>query len=253
MTGPGTPRSGPGENGGTSGHGRERSFGPTNLAVRKHTSVLVLAAIIALLGIMAYRAVPKESSPEVVIPIVSVSTIYPGVAPKDIETLITRVIEEDLNTIPDIKELTSTSVEGYSNIIAEFEIDMDMEEALQKVREKVDLARPDLPADTEEPIIQEFNIAEFPIMQVNISGEYDLVKLREVAKDLQKRIKQIRASSMSSSPAASSARSRSTSTCPRLKFYNLAVHETSLRRHPKRMSPCPAARSTSATRSSSSG
>ncbi len=222
MTGPGTPRSGPGENGGTSGHGRERSFGPTNLAVRKHTSVLVLAAIIALLGIMAYRAVPKESSPEVVIPIVSVSTIYPGVAPKDIETLITRVIEEDLNTIPDIKELTSTSVEGYSNIIAEFEIDMDMEEALQKVREKVDLARPDLPADAEEPIIQEFNIAEFPIMQVNISGEYDLVKLREVAKDLQKRIEQIPSVLDVQFSGGLEREVKVDVDLPKLKFYNLA-------------------------------
>jgi multidrug efflux pump len=80
---------------------------------------------------------------------------------------------------------------GYSSITAEFDSDMDMDEALQKVREKVDLAKPKLPSDAEDPVITEFNLPTGPIMQVNISGKYDLVRLKEVAEELQERLEQI--------------------------------------------------------------
>ncbi len=171
--------------------GKPRFFGPTNLAIGNRVSVLALFAIVALLGVSAYVSIPKESTPEIVIPMVSISTIYPGVSPMDMETLVTRVIEDELNTIPEITELSSVSVQGYSSVTAEFQSDMDMDAALQKVREKVDLAKPDLPADAEDPIISEFNFSDFPIMQVNISGKYDLVRLKEVAEELQEELEQI--------------------------------------------------------------
>src|SRR5690606_13396174 len=107
--------------------------------------------IIAVMGIVSYISIPKESSPEVTIPMIAVNTPYPGVSPGDMETLVTRVIEEELNNIPEIGTLSSTSVEGYSSITAEFETGTDMNEALQKVREKVDLAKPDLPTDAQDP------------------------------------------------------------------------------------------------------
>jgi multidrug efflux pump len=135
--------------------------------------------------------VPKESSPEITVPMIHVGTVYAGVAPKDMETLVTRVIEEELNKIPDIKELRSTSDMGYSSIIAEFDNGMNMDEALQKVREKIDLARPKLPSDAEDPVLSEFNFADWPIMQVNVSGRYDLVRLKDVAEDLRDRLEQI--------------------------------------------------------------
>lgn len=173
------------------GGGGHREFKPTTFAIKQRTIILVLVAMISLLGIGSYLSIPKEANPEITIPIISISTAYPGVSPKDMETLVTRVIEEELNTIPEIKELTSTSVEGYSNIIAEFDIKMDMAEALQKVRERVDLAKPDLPQDAKDPVISEFNLSEWPIMQVNISGAYDLVRLKEVAEEVQERLEQI--------------------------------------------------------------
>jgi multidrug efflux pump subunit AcrB len=175
------------------GHGthRPRFFGLTNLAINNKISTIALFVIISLMGFASYRSIPKESSPEIVIPMVSISTIYPGVAPKDMETLVTRVIEDELHTIAEITDLTSVSVQGYSNVTAEFESDMDVDVALQKVREKVDLAKPDLPSDVEDPMISEFNFADFPIMQVNVSGEYDLVRLKEVAEDLQDELEQI--------------------------------------------------------------
>jgi multidrug efflux pump subunit AcrB len=171
--------------------GEYRQFGLTNFALHHRVSTLMLLAIIAIMGLIAYGRVPKEASPEITIPIIAVNVLYPGVAPKDMETLVARPIEEKLNAIADIKELSSTSVEGYTSIIAEFENGMDMDDALQRVREKVDLAKPELPSDAEEPSVMEFNLAEFPIMQVNISGPYGLERLKEVAEDVQDRLEQI--------------------------------------------------------------
>ena len=165
-----------------------KEFAATSFAVEHRTSVVVLLAIIAVMGTVAYRTTPKESFPELAVPIIAINTIYPGVSPADVESQVTRVIEEDLSTISDIKELTSTSVEGYSSVVAEFDTSVDLDEALQKVREKVDLAKADLPQDAEEPSIVEFNFSEIPVLQVNLSGEYGLVRLKEIAEDLQDRL-----------------------------------------------------------------
>ncbi len=166
-------------------------FGLSSIAVNHPVVVVALTVILVIMGLVSYINVPKESSPEIVVPFIAVNTIYSGVAPKDIETLITRPLEDELNTIADVKQITSTSIEGYSSITVEFQVGMDMNEALQRVREKVDLAKPELPPQAEEPGIVEFNFAEFPIMQVNVSGSYSLERLREVAEDLQDRLEQI--------------------------------------------------------------
>ena len=163
----------------------------TSWAVNHSTSVLILFFIITVAGVMAYQTIPKESFPEIEIPMIAINTIYPGVSPKDMESLVTRVMEQELNTVPDLKELTSTSVEGYSSVVAEFSTAVNMDEALQRVREKVDLAKPDLPADAEEPGIYEFDFQEVPIMQVNLSGEYGLVRLKEIGQDLEDQLEQI--------------------------------------------------------------
>lgn len=165
-----------------------REFAATSFAVEHRTSVIVLLVIIGLMGTLAYRATPKESFPELAVPIIAINTIYPGVSPADVESQVTRIIEEDLSTISDIKELTSTSIEGYSSVVAEFDTSIDLNEALQKVREKVDLAKADLPSDAEEPIIIEFNFSEIPVLQVNLSGDYGLVRLKEIAEELQDRL-----------------------------------------------------------------
>lgn len=171
--------------------GRFKEFWGTSMAIEHRTSVMVLFAIIVLGGVNAYRAIPRESFPEIEIPMIAVNTIYPGVSPADMESLITRPLEDEISTISDIKEMTSTSVEGYSSIVAEFETSINLDEALQKIREKVDLAKPELPAEAEDPMIVEFNFSEIPIMQVNISGEYGLVRLKEIGEELEDRIEQI--------------------------------------------------------------
>jgi multidrug efflux pump len=170
---------------------RFKEFGLTSFAVGNRTAVLVLLVIVTLGGLASYLSIPKESSPAIEIPMIAVNTVYPGVSPADMETLVTRPIEEELNRIPDLKELTSTSVEGYSSVVAEFGTNVNLEDALARVREKVDLAKPKLPSDAEDPSIVEFDFSEFPIMQVNLSGEYGLVRLKDIGEELQKRIEQI--------------------------------------------------------------
>ena len=170
---------------------RFKEFALTSFAIDHRTSSVVLLLLITITGLASYQAIPKESFPEIEVPVIAVNTIYPGVSPADIETLVTRPIEEELSTISEIKELSSTSVEGYSNVVAEFETTVDIEEALQQMREKVDLARPELPQDAEEPSIVEFSFSEVPIMQVNLAGDFDLVYLKEIAEDLQDELESI--------------------------------------------------------------
>ncbi len=171
--------------------GDYQEFAPTSWAIDHGTSVGVLLFFIIVLGVFSYRIIPRESFPEIEIPTIAINTVYPGVSPADIESLLTRPLEEELSTISDIKDLTSTSVEGYSSIVAEFEASVNLDEALQKIREKVDLAKAELPAEAEDPSILEFSFSEIPIMQVNLAGQYDLVRLKEVGEDIQERIEQI--------------------------------------------------------------
>ncbi|HLR31858.1 MAG TPA: efflux RND transporter permease subunit, partial [Fodinibius sp.] len=176
---------------GEAGSDSQKEFGLTSFSIDNRISVLVLILLVAIMGIRSYMSIPKEAQPDITIPNVMVITTYPGVSPKDMESLITRKLEDELSGISDIKEMNSTSAEGYSNINMEFNSDVNIDDALQKVREKVDLAKPELPSEAEDPIIQEINFSEFPIMQVNISGKYGLVQLKEIAEDLQDRIETI--------------------------------------------------------------
>ena len=171
--------------------GRLKEFALSSFAIRHPTSVVVLTLILIVGGFVSYFRVPRESMPEIVIPNIIVNTVFAGVAPGDVETLVTRPLEDELNTIADVETISSTSREGFSSINVEFQAGMDMTEALQQVREKVDLAKVDLPAATTEPQIVEINTSQFPIMQVNVAGPYNLVRLREVAEELQERIEQI--------------------------------------------------------------
>ncbi len=171
--------------------GQRKEFGLSSFSIDNRISVLVIFFLVVLFGVQSYLNIPKESAPDITIPNIMVITTYPGVSPEDMESLITRKLEDELGGISDVKTLTSTTAEGYSNINMEFNSDVNIDDALQKVREKVDLAKPELPQDAEDPIIQEINFSEFPIMQVNVSGQYGLVQLKNIAEDLQDRIETI--------------------------------------------------------------
>ena len=168
-----------------------KEFGLSSFSINNRVSVLVLVVLVAIMGIRSYTSIPKEAQPDITIPNIIVITLYPGVSPVDMESLITQKLEEELSGISDIKEMTSTTTEGYSSINLEFNTDVNIDEALQKVREKVDLAKPELPEAAEEPMIQEINASEFPIMQVNVSGTYGMEDLKDVAEDLQDRLETV--------------------------------------------------------------
>ncbi len=169
----------------------QKEFGLSSFSIKNRITVLLITVLIAIIGIRSYLSIPKEAQPDITIPTVMVITTYPGVSPEDMESLITRPLEDEIGNISDIKEMNSTSAEGYSNITVEFNTDMNMSEALQEVREKVDLAKNELPEDVEDPVIQEINFSEFPIMQVNVSGRYGMDQLKQVAEDLQDKMESI--------------------------------------------------------------
>lgn len=168
-----------------------KEFWLSTFSINNRISVLVLLFLIGIMGIVSYFSIPKESFPSINIPNIFVVTVYPGVSPEDMESLVTRKLEDELGNISEVKTMTSTSSEGYSNINLEFDPNVDIEDALQKVREKVDLAKPELPEDAEEPVVQEINFSEFPIMNVNLSGAYEEEILKEIAEDLQDKIEAI--------------------------------------------------------------
>jgi multidrug efflux pump len=163
----------------------------TDVSIDNRTSVIILVFIIMVLGIMAYVSLPRESYPDIGIPLVIVSTPYFGVAPSDIESLVTQKLEKEINTISDVKNITSSSFEGYSLIRVEFESGYNIDDALQKVRDKVNKAEADLPPDAEKPEIVEINFSEFPILTINVSGPHGLVKLKDIAEDLKDDIEKI--------------------------------------------------------------
>jgi multidrug efflux pump subunit AcrB len=166
-----------------------KEFFATSWAIDNRTSVYVLAALISLLGMMNYYFIPKEQYPQVVIPYIVVSTPYPGTSPADIENLVTRPIEKQLKSISDVKKMTSSSVPDFSSIIVEFDPSLSIETAKQRVRDAVDKSKSDLPTDLpSEPTISDVDISAMPVMYLNISGNYDLDKLKHYAEIAQDKI-----------------------------------------------------------------
>ena len=171
-----------------------KEFKPTSWAINNRTAVYIIAVMISIYGLWQFNTMPKEQFPDIVVPTISVSTIYVGNSPKDIENLVTRPIEKQLKGISGakVKKITSTSQTDYSLIIVEFDTDVKTELAKQKVKDAIDKARTDLPNDlTQQPNAQEFAFSEMPIMFVNVSGDYDGVKLKEYADKMQDRFEEL--------------------------------------------------------------
>jgi len=157
----------------------------SNLSVAFRTAVLVLVVLLTFGGLASYLTIPKEANPEIEIPIIIVSTIFPGASPTDVEGLITQPIEQEMQGITGIDEIRSTSTEGASILVMEFLPGTDTNEAFQRVRDRVDQARPDLPSNVEEPVVNEVDLSEFPIMTINLAGAYSITRLQRVAEDLE--------------------------------------------------------------------
>ena len=162
------------------------------IALKRQVTVLALLVIMVIVGLYCYVTLPRESFPDITIPYVFVTTTYEGVAPADIEELITIPIERKLKGIDNVEEIRSTSAEGLSTVAIKFLPKVDIDDAVQKVREKVDQAKNDLPADlADDPVIQEVNFSNLPVIRVVLSGPFSLRRLQNLAEDLQDRIESI--------------------------------------------------------------
>ena len=157
----------------------------SDTAVKKSVTVMVLSLIIIVFGVYSYLVLPRENEPDITIPYVFVSTSYKGVSPTDIETAITIEIEKKLKGLDGVKKIQSVSSEGLSSINIEFITGTDIDQALQDVKDKVDEAKGELPADLEnDPAVFEVNLSEMPIAVYSLSGTCGLPCLKDIAEDL---------------------------------------------------------------------
>ncbi len=166
-----------------------KEFKPTNAAIANRTTIYIFTILLVIFGIIQYNATPKERFPEIVFPYFMIGTIHPGTSPADVENLITRPIEKQLEGIDGVKQISSNSIQDYSSIFIEFELSADETRAYLDVKQAVDDARSELPTDLfQEPQISRIDLSEIPILFINLSGDIGLVKLKEMAEKLQDRI-----------------------------------------------------------------
>jgi multidrug efflux pump len=152
--------------------------------VSRQRPVLLVLCVLLVAGVTTYITIPKESEPDIAIPMLYVNIVHEGISPEDAERLLIRPMETELRTIDGLDELRATAAEGSAVMILEFEAGFDPDQALADVREKVDLARAELPADTEEPWVQEINIALFPVLVVMLHGDLPERTLIGLARNL---------------------------------------------------------------------
>ncbi|MDQ3050519.1 MAG: efflux RND transporter permease subunit [Bacteroidota bacterium] len=170
-----------------------KEFKPSSWAIDNRTSIYILTVFITLAGLVAYDSLPKENFPDIVVPQIFVSTVYPGTSPEDMENLVAKPLEKQMKSISGVKKITSNSQQDFSNVIVEFNTDIDVTVAKQKVKDAVDKARNDLPADLpNDPNVQEINFSDIPILYINIAGDYPLDKLKEYSDDLKDRIESMK-------------------------------------------------------------
>jgi multidrug efflux pump len=147
-------------------------------------TVYLFTTVLFIVGMVIYNILPKEQFPDIKVPQIYVQTIYAGTTPTDIENTITKPIEKQIKTISGVKRVKSNSLQDFSIILVEFNPDVKVEDALRKVKDKVDIV--ELPKDlTKKPVVQDVNFSEFPIMNINLAGNYPLAKLKNYAEDLQ--------------------------------------------------------------------
>ncbi|OQW94380.1 MAG: MFS transporter [Beggiatoa sp. IS2] len=166
-------------------------LGLIDVSIRNARTVLTILAFILITGIIAYQDMPKESEPDVAIPIMYVSLFYEGISPEDAERLLVRPMEKELRTIEGVKEMTATAAEGHASVMLEFDAGFNSEKALRNVIQKVDVAKAKLPAGTEEPVVNEVNVALFPILVITLAGDVPERTLLRLARNLKDAVESV--------------------------------------------------------------
>ena len=157
-------------------------------AFNRNRAVLLILVFFMFSGVLAYRAIPKEAEPDVAIPNIYVSMNHDGISPEDSERLLLRPMEAELQNIPGVKKISSTASESHGSVWLEFDAGFDPGTALADVREKVDIAKSNLPNDTDEPTVNEINVALFPVLTVSLAGPIPERSLLVIAKNLKDKI-----------------------------------------------------------------
>ncbi|RLD47904.1 MAG: AcrB/AcrD/AcrF family protein [Bacteroidetes bacterium] len=169
-----------------------RTFWLSNWALKNKITVYLLTVVIIGFGLYSYISLPKELFPEISFPTVMVQTIYPGNPPVDIENLITRPLEKEIESIKGIKKMTSLSSQDASSVFVEFQPDVDIKTALQDVKDAVDKAKSDLPDDMlEDPAVTDIDLSEFPVININLSGDFNIIELKSYADEMKDEIETI--------------------------------------------------------------
>ena len=155
--------------------------------VRSRTTIAVLVLLLVA-GFSSYLSIPKEAEPDVNIPIIYVKMVHEGISPEDAERLLVRPMEKELKSIEGVKEMRSAAFQGSANVLLEFEAGFNSQKALDDVREKVDVAKPELPEDTDEPTVNEVNLSLFPVLVVTLGGDVPERTLLRLARDMRDEI-----------------------------------------------------------------
>jgi len=165
----------------------KKEFGPSSWAIDNKTAVYVMLFLITVLGLLSYFRLPKENFPDIAQSKVFITTAYQGQSPQNIETLVTKQLEKQLKSLKGLKKVTSNTAQNVSIITAEFNANINIKDAKQDVKDAVDKAKQDLPQNDnnlKESVISDINVADLPILYINISGNYDLKKLKEYADNM---------------------------------------------------------------------
>ena len=163
-----------------------KEFFLSSWAIDNRITTYMLTAIVTLVGIWSFNNLPKENFPEIAIPMIYIGTPYPGNSPENIEKNVTFHIEKALKSIKGVKKIKSQSVQDFSVIIVEFETNVDLKEAKREVQDAVSRAKSELPNDLDqEPLVQDINLSEIPIMSINVSGDLPPDVLKRYSEELQ--------------------------------------------------------------------
>jgi HAE1 family hydrophobic/amphiphilic exporter-1 len=174
-------------------HGRIGGSGISDVAIRRPVFTTMLMFGLIVLGLFSFRRLPIDQFPDVDIPVVAVQTTYIGASPETVEREVTRRLEEAFNPVEGVDRITSISLEGVSQVIVEFDLGRDGDQAAQDIRSKIDLIRRQLPLDIDPPVVQKFDPAAAPIISLalasNSLGVAELTRLAD--EDVRRRLESV--------------------------------------------------------------